>query len=226
MRRRRVQYSELTSLLDVLFIVVFAALVQASGLVAQARRTPDKLPSAKATKAPPARPVTSPPDGGVDSDAAVARKVTVREDTETLRRRAAASVVAASTRSGRVVRIAITAAGRITSLTVESGGKTRALPVDLPLLERVPDPNVGVAYLGHKSAAQRVCTAVRRALGWRTLQDALVIFQPTLPLSKLQVALVEGLRADQNRCYPEERGLAVIVDPGTNTRAKNRKTVP
>ena len=33
MRRPRVRYSELTSLLDVLFIVVFAALVQAAGLV-------------------------------------------------------------------------------------------------------------------------------------------------------------------------------------------------
>lgn len=216
MRRPRVRYSELTSLLDVLFIVVFAALVQASGLVAQARRTPDKPTEVNATQAPPARPVASPPDGGAAPDAAVARKVTVREDTETLRRRAAASVVAASSRSGRVVRVRVSAEGRITSLTVETGGKTRSVSVDLPLLERVPDPNVGVAYLGHKSAAQRVCTAVRRALGWRTLRDALVILQPALPLSMLQVALVEGLRADQNRCYPEERGLAVIVDPGTN----------
>lgn len=221
MRRPRVRYSELTSLLDVLFIVVFAALVQASGLVDRARRTPDK-PSTARTKAPPARPVAPVLDAGVSPDAAMARRPIARVDTQTLRRRAATAVVAASARSGVVLRVQVSAAGRITHLTVESGGRTRSVAVDIPLLERVPDPNVGVAYLGHRSAALRVCTAVRRALGWRSLREALVVLQPAEPLAKLQVALVEGLRADQNRCYPEERGLAVIVDPGTN----KRKTVP
>jgi len=218
MRRPRVRYSELTSLLDVLFIVVFAALVQASGLVQQARQTP-----AKPQPTTPARPTVSAPDGGVAPDAVVASKATAREDTQSLRRRAAAAVVAASARSGVVLRVQVSAAGRITNLTVETGGQMRSVSVDLPLLERVPDPNVGVAYLGHKSAAQRVCTAVRRALAWRSLRDALVIVQPALPLSRLQVALVEGLRADQNRCYPEERGLAVIVDPEI---FQKRKTTP
>ncbi|MFH2008535.1 MAG: hypothetical protein ABI333_18250 [bacterium] len=219
MRRSRVRYSELTSLLDVLFIVVFAALVQASALVDRARRAPDTPRPARWTPLP-ARPGAPSPsagaaaDGGVVPDAAVGRETTAEADTGALRRRAASALVAASARSG-VVRVQVSATGHITHLTVESGGRTRSLVVDVPLLERVPDPNVGMVYLGHSSAALRVCTAVRRTLGWRTLREALVILQPAVPLAALQVALVEGLRADQNRCYPEERGLAVIVDPGT-----------
>jgi hypothetical protein len=220
MRRPRVRYSELTSLLDVLFIVVFAALVHASGLVDRARRAP-KLTSAKRPKARPARPTAPGPDAGVATDGAAARRVSARADPQALRRSAASALVAASARAG-VVRVRVSAAGRITGLTVESGGLTRTLVVDMPLLERVPDPNVGVAYLGHRSAALRVCTAVRRALGWPTLRGALVILQPVKPLAELQVALVEGLRADQNRCYREERGLAVILDSDPD----NEKTAP
>lgn len=221
MRRTRVRYSELTSLLDVLFIVVFAALVQASGLVARARRAPQKEPP-KRTQATSARPATPALDAGIPADVAAATRAPRPLDPKVLRRLAASAVVAASLRSGVVLRVQVSAAGRITHLTVKTGGRERSVAVDIPLLERVPDPNVGVAYLGHKSAALRVCTAVRRALGWRNLREALVMLQPAVPLARLQVALVEGLRADQHRCYPEERGLAVIVDPDTNPR----KTTP
>jgi hypothetical protein len=220
MRRPRVRYSELTSLLDVLFIVVFAALVHASALVDRARRAPDK-PVVPRPEARPARPTAPAPDGGGALDGAAARRISARTDPQGLRRRAASALVAASARAG-VVRVRVSAAGRITGLTVESAGRARTLVVDMPLLERVPDPNVGVAYLGHRSAALRVCTAVRRALGWPTLRDALVILQPAKPLAKLQVALVEGLRADQNRCFREERGLAVILDPNPD----DAKTAP
>ena len=71
---------------------------------------------------------------------------------------------------------------------------------------------MGLAYLGHRIPGMRACTAIRRALGERSLGDALVIFRPERPLRELPVALVEGLREDQLRCYPDEKGLAVLLE--------------
>lgn len=208
MRRSRIRYSELTSLLDVLFIIVFAALVQAAGLVAQAREGALAKPSVPPKR--PDRPAQPSPDAGVPKGRAISRTDT-RLDPAALRRRAAAAVVAASARSG-VVQVDVSAAGRLTRLTVKASGTSRSFMVDVPLLERVPDPDVGVAYLGHRVKDLRVCSAIRRALGWQDLKSALVVIRPARPLAQLKVALVEGLRADQQRCYPEERGLAVLID--------------
>jgi hypothetical protein len=199
-RRSRSRPSDLTSLLDVLFILLFAALVSASTLVARAREAP--LPALPAPP-PVAVPATSPAPTGPPPP--------LPRDQAALRQQAAAAVVAASARTGTVT-AAVSAEGRITRLTVRRGAERRDLAVDLPLLERVPDPDVGLAYLGHRIPDMRVCTALRRALGGRDLGGALVIIRPARALADLPVALVDGLREDQRRCYPEENGLAVLLE--------------
>lgn len=202
-RRQRSGPSELTSLLDVLFILLFAALVQASGLVAKAKEAPTRP-----AQPPPARP--SPPQEPVP------RPRAITPDEATLRRQAAEALVTESGRSG-LITARISAEGRITHLTLRRGGAARELAVDLPLVERVPDPDVALSYLGRRIPDMRACTAIRRALGDRDLGGALVMLRPTKPLAELPVALVDGLREDQRRCYPEEKGLAVLLD-GLTTR--------
>ena len=208
------RYSELTSLLDVLFILVFAALVQAAGLVDRARRAPPDAPSPKRA----ARAVQPPKPTPFDPMKATA---TSAREAAVIRRQAAASLVAASARAG-IVRVEVSSTGHITRVLSDIGGKHRANTLSIPLLERVSDPNIGVAYLGHRSPALRVCSAVRRSLGGRDLNEALIIIRTTRPLRDLPVALVEGLRSDQRRCYREERGLAVLVD----TDGKRQRTTP
>lgn len=198
--RRKSRPADLTSLLDVLFIMLFASLVSASALVARARVAP---PLAKAPL--PAVVVSPAPSTPPGPPAPLPR------DLMALRQRAAEAVVSASAQSG-TVSAAVSAEGRITRLVLRLGAERRDLAVDLPLLERVPDPDVGLAYLGHRIKEMRACTAIRRALGGRDLGGALVIIRPARALADLSVALVEGLREDQRRCYPEERGLAVLLE--------------
>jgi hypothetical protein len=71
---------------------------------------------------------------------------------------------------------------------------------------------VGLSYLGARVGDLSLCSSVRRALGLRDLGGALVVIETALPLRGLPVALVEGLNADQLRCYEEEKGLAVLVE--------------
>jgi hypothetical protein len=195
----------MTSLLDVLFIVLFAALVHAAGLVAKARDAPP--PKVAVPACPVARPEVRPPVAPPSRDVQV------------LKRQAADVLVARSAAAG-VIRAEVSAAGRITRILVEVGTERQDLMVDLPLVARVPDPDVALEYLGLRSQARRVCTTIRRALGRSDLGGALVLLQPERDLELLSVALVEGLRQDLLRCYPDESGLAVLL-PGPASQKKD-----
>jgi hypothetical protein len=195
----------MTSLLDVLFIVLFAALVHAAGLVAKARDEPP--PKAAVPACPVAKPEVRPP------------VVPPSRDVQLLKRRAADALVARSAQAG-LIQAEVAAAGRITRLRVEVGTERRDLVVDLPLVERVPDPDVALEYLGLRTLARRVCTTIRRALGRTDLGGALVLLQPERDLELLPVALVEGMRQDLLHCYPDENGLAVLL-PGPASQTKD-----
>lgn len=211
-RRPRVRYTELTSLLDVLFIVLFAALLHAAQLVRLAQEPEPSLATRpEDPRLGPAREPSHPHQ-------------TVSEDPAELRREAARSLVAQSARAG-LVQARVSAQGRILHLHVEKDGQVRDLAVDIPLVERVPDPDVGLAYLGRRIPDMRACAAIRRALGLKDLGGALVMLRPDRPLSELAVALVEGLREDQLHCYPEEKGLAVIID-GLASTGSSQKDMP
>jgi hypothetical protein len=159
---------DLTSLFDVLFIIIFAVLIRAAS-------------AEKAAEPPPAPPPPAP----------------VKLDPKSLQVRAADQL---ASRPMAIVRVST--AGTITA--IERGGSKG--PIDLPLLEHSADPDVGLAYLGDRSAEMRVCRIAQ--LHGADLAHDIVVIAPERPLADLPHALVDGLHADIDRCG----GLAVIVD--------------
>jgi hypothetical protein len=174
---------DLTSLFDVLFIVVFAALIRAAAVEnAAAHPPPPTPPRPRAPEAPPA--------------------------VAALRQRALADLDAQlAARTPLVVRI--TRDGTIEALEVL--GKRIALVA--PLLEHSPDPDVLVAYLGDRSADLRACRIAALHLGANDLSRYLVILAPAVALADLPHALFDGLHRDLDRCLSEQHGLAALVDP-------------
>lgn len=189
MRRRRVHRSpDLTSLLDVLFILIFASLIRTAA-----------LQNAEANQAPPDKPViaTPPPPPA---------------DVAALRTRALANLdQQLASRKPLVIRIS--SQGVI--VAVEADGKK--LPLDVPLLEHSPDPDIGVAYLGERSAELRVCRVAALHLQAPNLAGYLIIIAPATALADLPHALHQGLHRDLDRCLTDQRGLATIVDPAALT---------
>lgn len=174
---------DLTSLFDVLFIVIFAALIRAAALQQQV---------AAAAAPPPPKPQPPP----VKLANAQLQAVALADLGKQL-----------AARPYVVVRVAAT--GTLTSL--EIGDKVTTL--DTPLLEHSPDPDVAIAYLGDRAAELRVCRVIAVQLGVPDLAKYLVIFAPDKHLEDLPHALYEGLRRDIDRCLADQQALAVLVDP-------------
>jgi len=187
MRSRRHAYRrpDLTSLFDVLFIIIFASLIRAAA-VENAAAQAQKPPPAPVA---PVAPLTPP-------------------DLAALRTRALADLeIQLATRSPLVIRVS----GKGTVDAIEIAGKN--IPLDVPLLEHSPDPDLGVAYLGERSAELRVCRIALVQLAVPDLAPYLVIVAPAVALADLPHALYVGLHRDIERCLAEQRGLATIVDP-------------
>ena len=178
---------DLTSLFDVLFIVVFVALIRA----AAAQHAADQAAAAT----PPPKPRFVPP--------------VVAPDVAALRTRALANLHAdLEARVPLVIRV--TATGSVEALEVEG----RRIPLDVPLLEPSPDPDVAITYLGDRSADLRLCRLATLHLQVPSLARHLVIVAPALPLDDLPHALFEGLHRDLDRCLVEQGGIAAIIDVG------------
>jgi hypothetical protein len=111
-----------------------------------------------------------------------------------------------ASRTPLVVRIAKT--GTIDALDVGE----RRIALDAPLLEHSPNPDIGIAYLGERSAELRVCRVAALHLGVTELSRYLVIIAPVLPLADLPHALFDGLHRDLDRCVTEQRGMATLID--------------
>jgi len=201
-RRAVVQPASMTSLIDVLFILVFASLVQ----TAAARKTATATPSG----APDATP--APVDAGVDAGSPLAAGPPLDAgplvtDRGALRDQALSSL-AASLAIRPVLIARVSKDGMLTSL--ELPGRTIALGV--PLLERVPDRDVVVAYLGDRSPELQICRIASLRLG-EDLHPYLIVIAPDAALADLQVALVTGLAHDAARCQRDQGVAAVVVDP-------------
>ena len=197
MRRERplVQYSTMTSFLDVLFLLVFAALIQSAALAEKARAA-DAMPK----KPPPTAAVAPVGPGQVSIDPERLRKVALAE-------------ILAGLESRQAVVVRISADGRLRQLERRLDGKPVVTPVELPLVERVPDPDVNLIYLGERSPDLRLCSLVRLQLGAPDLASTIVIVALDLPLDQLSVALARGLKRDVDRCTGDQRGVAVLLDP-------------
>lgn len=194
MRRNRplVQYSTMTSFLDVLFLLVFAALIHAADLAQKAQ----------------AKPAAKPPA----ADAVPLTPGQVAIDPERLRKVALAEILAGlESRQAVVARVG--ADGRLRQLERRQDGQPVVTPVELPLVERVPDPDVLLVYLGEHSPDLRLCNLVRLQLGAQDLSDTIVIVALDLPLGQLSVALARGLQRDVDRCTGDQGGVAVLLDP-------------
>ncbi|HVK74958.1 MAG TPA: hypothetical protein VM734_16630 [Kofleriaceae bacterium] len=175
----------LTSLLDVMFILVFVLLVQTAAKA-------DRAAIAAAAPAPPA-----PAPAPVLPAATVAVQEAARA---TLARR----IEGAPTLVARIA-----ADGRLTALELPD----RRLDLAVPLVAQVADRDVGLAYLGDRAAELRLCHVIARELGLADLDGRIVAIAPAAPVGELAVALVAGLRRDAERCLVEQRAFAVLVDP-------------
>jgi hypothetical protein len=193
-RRRGARPESLTSLLDVLFILVFASVVQVA-----ASRGNEEVSAAAAP----------PPDAGVAAVETIDAGVAAPADTGALRRRAIGELTRGlEDRAAVVARVGVD--GVLRGLDGDRG-----VALGVPLLERVPDPDIALAYLGDRSSDMRVCRIVALRLGLADLRGHLVVIAPDVPLEQLPVALVAGLRRDAERCLAEQQGVAVVVDPST-----------
>jgi hypothetical protein len=179
---------DLTSLFDVLFIVIFACLIRAAAA--------QQAAEAAARPAP-----------------VQARPVAVAIDPASLHARALTQIAADVAAKAPVI-VRVSARGTVTA--IEHAGQTTAL--DVPLLEHDPNPDVAIAYLGDRSAALRVCGIAAMQLGADDLADDLVIISPDAALDDLPHALYEGLHRDVDRCLADHHGLAVIVVPAKENR--------
>lgn len=179
---------DLTSLFDVLFIVVFAALIRAAAVQNAAAHPPaPAAPPAAAPRAP-----ATPPDVAA------------------LRARALADLQAELSGLTPVV-VRITRDGAIEALEVGS----RRIALIAPLIEHSQDPSVVITYAGDHAADRQVCRTVAKYLGATELSRYLVIMVPAVTLDDLPQALFVGLHSDAERCRFEQRTAAVIVDPTT-----------
>ena len=194
-RRRYVHAGpDLTSLFDVLFILVFAALIRTAAVQQAAAAATAQPPPAPA----PARPVEPPAAKLASAQLHAAALANFGQQL--------------AARPYVVVRVA--AAGTLTGLEVDN----QVTKLDTPLLEHSPDPDVAVAYLGERAAELRVCRVIAVQLGLPDLSRYLVIIAPDQHLADLPHALYEGLRRDIDRCLSDQHALAVLVDPSVEAR--------
>ena len=122
--------------------------------------------------------------------------------------------VSAAIAARSVIFARVSPAGVLVPIDREAPDDVAAKPLTLgvPLLERVPDPDLGVVYLGERISDLRICSVVRRHLARDDLSDEVVILVPEVALAELEVALVRGLRRDQERCLGDEGAVGVVVD--------------
>jgi hypothetical protein len=188
---------DLTSLFDVLFIVVFVALIRA----AAAQHEVDRL-----TAPPPAPPKPAPPAPPPDV-AALRTKALANLDRDLAGRTPLVVRISTQAERDRVK-------GTIASLELEG----QQLALDVPLLADNLDPDVEVEYLGDRSAELRVCRIAAVQLRLADLARHLVIIVPDRSYADLKRvagsrALFQGLVRDVARCFTEQRGIAALIDP-------------
>jgi hypothetical protein len=182
----------MTSLLDVLFILVFAALTYA----VQARNA-----AGKATQTTP-RPSQSlsPLEPSPTPEVLEARRKHQR----------AIDTLLSQVRSLSPVHVGVSATGVIER--IGDGDEVNGSVTEIPLVAPAADPNVRLIYLGNAQPARRVCNVVAAQLPGRTLANTLVIIELSGPVTELPVALVNGLRQDQERCAREHAATAVLLE--------------
>jgi hypothetical protein len=193
----------LTSLLDVLFILVFAALIHSAaagprGAVPQDAVQMDAGAIAELDAGIDAAPV----DRSELRAFAIARLQSQVED-----------------RNHIVVRVGRAQTGEW-RITLEKDAQEN---VDLPLLVSVDDPEIGLVYAGDADPARSLCAQISAAMELERLDDYIVIVASSVNTADLPVALIRGLATESERCARERGGMLVLLSPEDMLQGKEEK---
>jgi hypothetical protein len=191
-RARARNRPDLSSLFDVMFIVVFVALIRAASAQQEAAHA----------AAPPPPPPPPPP-------AVKIVPPTVPVDVAALRTQALAHLDAnLAARTPLVLRV--TGEGKLVSIVA---GGAAPIAVDVALLAPDPDPDIAVRYVGDRSSELRLCRIAAVHLAVPDLAAHLVIVALDRPLAALDHVLFAGLHRDLDRCLVEQKALASLEVP-------------
>ncbi len=218
-RRRARKVPELTSLLDVLFILVFATLVDLrgrpeAGAAVEGDVPPIEAADAGAPAADAAARATGPADAGPPFNANA-----FMIEMQRTRIRAAAARLMSGVRTHAAILVGVASAGEGATASAEivSIDRQGAGPGDLEikLLRPSLDQTRKIEYRGATERDDRLCEIVRRELGLRPdLGRALVVVTTDRPFAELPYALVAGMQEDARSCLDDANGFAILLDPG------------
>jgi hypothetical protein len=225
-RRRRKRSSELTALLDVLFILLFASLVQARYSVErQVRDHTAVIPDAAIPDAGSpmdAAPVDAapPPDSDAAAGAADATSAPDSAAPPPYHQRAQhlSALIAHAVHGREAFVVEVSAPGQVVELQHWQGGVLlRREALHHRLVETVPpeESDDEFRYLGDTQPGQRICPLVLAQLEPRPpdLARALVVIIIDAPLAGLTRALRDGLARDAALCFQDAAGIAILLDP-------------
>lgn len=220
-RRRPKRSSELTPLIDMLFILLFAVLVQSQRAGNQASIAAPVSPSSASGPSPQTPADAAPGDSQAMADAARpadgAASLPLKPADEHIdRARKLAEVMAQSVKQRDVFVVEVTGQGEIAAMERFSGGmRRRRDQTDYRLLRPVlpGQSDAELRYLGDAEPASRLCPLVKQH--FEPAADALralVIVVTDAPLARFPLALRDGLIADTAECYAEAGAIAVVID--------------
>ncbi|HWN68821.1 MAG TPA: hypothetical protein VNM90_14385 [Haliangium sp.] len=222
-RRRRKRSSELTSLIDVLFILLFASLVQARYSVESQVRDQISPPVAADAGIRDAGPPVDavPADAPGAADAAVSTPDAAAADAPPpyrQRARQLSALIAHAVYGRQAFVVEVTSAGHVVEIQHwRDGALLRRQPVHHRLIETVPpeESNEELRYLGNEQPGQHICPLVLTQLEPRApdFARALVVITVDAPLAALPLALRNGLARDSGLCFQEAAGIAILLDP-------------
>lgn len=219
-RRRRKRSSGLTSLIDVLFILLFASLVQARHSMerdepADALVVDAGLPDAGPAAEPDAGPADAgPPDAAPGPDDGGASPVT---DVHREHARRLSALVAGAVHGRDAFVVEVAATGQAVEIRHwREGALIRRQAVQHRLVAVPADePSEFPEYLGENQPWQRLCPLVLAGLAQPQpdLGRALVVITVDAPLADLSLALRDGLVRDAALCLQDAGGIAILLDP-------------
>lgn len=221
MRRRNVpKYGSLTSLLDVLFILMFASLAQAAALVEKAREQPTRT-----EKRSPDETVSVPAgtrDAGVGSskdagalDGSVAAASLAKDagaDPGAPRQKQlydkAIDKLTRSLKRRRPIYAHVSAFGALEVLAYTDAGTDKRVQVSTPLVHKSADVDVEWVYRN-----DGICNIVRTQLKLDSLENELivVVIENSADPSAQNLALIRGLKLEASRC--DKKGLLHFEAP-------------
>lgn len=206
-RRRRKRSSELTSLIDVLFILLFASLVQARQTIEHEPADTLVVDAGLPDAGPPD---AGPPDAGLP-DAGLA------EDTHRERARRVSAGMASAVQGTEAFVVEVTATGYVVEIARwHDGARTDRKFMQHRLLDVPPNHSIEhPVYLGANQPWQRLCSLVLASLPepQPDLGGAVVFIAVDAPLGDLSLALWEGLKRDAGLCRQDAGGIAILLDP-------------